>query len=125
MTEQTWCLIGLAGLAAGMVLNLALGRRRTEHEEAHSLVHGLVPMIAASAYFAMAFGQGGVTLADGRHFWWARYADWSITTPLLLLGLSLAATHSEFRRPGLVMGLLIADVFMIVAALFFGLTTTF
>jgi bacteriorhodopsin len=64
--EQTWLLVGLAGLAAGMVPNLAPGRRRTEHEEAHSLVHGLVPMIAASAYLAVLYVVWGPLRAEPR-----------------------------------------------------------
>jgi len=49
----------------------------------------------------MAIGQGGRTLADGRTFWFARDIDWSITTPLLPLGLLITALHGAHRRPDL------------------------
>jgi bacteriorhodopsin len=54
-----------------------------------------ITAIASAAYFSMATGfgltevtVGGVTL----DIYWARYADWLFTTPLLLLDLALLAS---------------------------------
>ena len=46
---------------------------------------------AAMAYFAMLSGQGWTAIAGCRQFFYARYADWLITTPLLILLLGLVA----------------------------------
>ena len=46
---------------------------------------------ATMAYFAMLSGQGWTAIAGCRQFFYARYVDWSVTTPLLLLDLGLIA----------------------------------
>ena len=46
---------------------------------------------AAVAYFAMLSGQGWTAIAGCRQFFYARYADWIVTTPLLILLLGLVA----------------------------------
>ena len=123
MTEEIWFWIGAAGMALGAVLLGVTGHRRTQDEEAHTVIHAMVAMVAALAYFAMAIGQGGVRLADGRVFWYARYVDWSITTPLLLLGLCITALHGAHRRRALVAALLGADVMIIATGMFSGLSS--
>jgi len=47
--------------------------------------------VASIAYFSMASGGGWVIAPDCRQLFVARYADWLITTPLLLLDLGLVA----------------------------------
>ncbi len=122
MTETNWLWIGTLGMLAGSLLLFLAGGRRTQDEEGHSLIHGFVPLFAAISYFAMAVHQGEAALTSGRVFLFARYIDWSVTTPALLLGLSMTALHGARRRPGLVAGLLVSDVVMIVTGLFFGLS---
>ena len=114
MNETSWLWLGTLGMLAGSVLLFAAGGRRTQDEEGHTLIHGFVPLFAAVSYCAMALHQGQVTLADGRVFLFARYVDWSVTTPVLLLGLTMTALHGAHRRAGLVAGLLASDVVMIV-----------
>ena len=130
MTEQFWLWLATLVMLVGGLAILAIGKRRTPAEESHTVLHGIVPIIAACSYFAMAVGQGSIVLpiegATGaaREFYFARYIDWSFTTPLLLLALSLTAQHSGIRRPGAVGGVLLADLLMIATALFFGLSVT-
>ncbi|MDZ7746562.1 MAG: bacteriorhodopsin [Halobacteriales archaeon] len=54
-----------------------------------------ITAIAATSYFSMATGYGliEVELATGEvlDIYWARYADWLFTTPLLLLDIALLA----------------------------------
>lgn len=116
-------------MLGGGLLILATGKRRTPSEELHTVLHGIVPLIAACSYFAMATGQGAITLgADatavgtgaGRTFYFARYIDWTFTTPLLLVALSMTAMHSGKKREGAITGIVLADVLMILTALFFG-----
>ena len=48
-------------LAGGMMI-FVTGKRRTLSEGFHTVLHGIVPIIAACLYFAMASGQGLLTL---------------------------------------------------------------
>ena len=66
--------------------------------------------------------QGEVILPSGRVFLDVRYVDWLVTTPALLLGLSMTALHGVHRRAGPVAGLLASYVVMIVTGPFFGLS---
>jgi bacteriorhodopsin len=120
MSETNWLWLGAIGMLVGSTVLFLAGGRRTQDEEGHTMVHGLVPLFAAISYFAMAIHQGAITLSSGREFLFARYIDWSLTTPALLLGLSMTALHGAHRRAGLVAGLLVSDVVMIVTGLFFG-----
>jgi bacteriorhodopsin len=43
------------------------------------------------AYFAMLSGQGWTAIAGCRQFFYARYADWLVTTPLIIILLGLVA----------------------------------
>jgi bacteriorhodopsin len=129
MTPQFWLWLGCVGMAAGAVVILFMAKRRTPTEEADGIIHGIVPIIAACSYFAMATGQGSLVLPAGpdaaeaaRQFYFARYIDWTFTTPLLLVGLSLTAMHSGLRRPAIVWGLIGSDLLMVVTALAFGLS---
>ncbi len=115
-------------MTGGGLLILVTGKRRTPAEELHTVLHGIVPLIAACSYFAMATGQGAVILgADaaaagtgaGRIFYYARYIDWTFTTPLLLITLAMTAMHAGQKRTGAIAGAVLADV-MILTAFFFG-----
>ena len=112
--------------AGGLVI-LLTGKRRTPAEEIHTICHGIVPLIAACSYFAMAVGQGSVMLHNeaapagvDRVFYFARYVDWSFTTPLLLLTLGLTSMRHGQKRYGAITGAVLADVLMIVTAFAFG-----
>ena len=122
MTETFWLWVGTLGMLGGSCLLFIMGGTRTQDEEGHTLAHGLVPLFAAIAYFSMAVHQGAITLSGNREFLFARYIDWSVTTPVLLLALSMTALHGAHRRAGLVAGLLLADAVMILTGLFFGLS---
>jgi len=56
------------------------------------VVAGFICMVASLAYLTMATGHGFITrCCDGRSFYYARYIDWMITTPLMLWELSSLA----------------------------------
>ena len=54
-----------------------------------------------------------------RIFYFARYIDWSFTTPLLLVSLGLTAMHSGHKQAGMIVGAVLADVIMIITAFAF------
>jgi len=118
-------------MLAGGLLILATGKRRTQGEGLHTVLHGIVPIIAACSYLAMATGQGLVTLptvqavlagqpTPTRVFYFARYIDWTFTTPLLLVSLGMTAMRHGPKRHGAIVGAVLADVMMIVTAFGFG-----
>lgn len=123
VTEESWFWVGMVGMALGAAALFAYGHRRTQEEESHTIIHVIVPIVAACSYFAMAVGQGGYVMPDGHVFFYARYIDWSITTPLLLLGLCITALHGAHRRPALVAAVLGANLLMIVTGFLSGIST--
>ena len=57
-------ILGITALVlvvGGMVI-LFMGKHRTKSEGMQTMLHGIVPIIAAVSYFAMYTGQGQVTL---------------------------------------------------------------
>ncbi|WP_018262734.1 bacteriorhodopsin [Methylobacterium sp. WSM2598] len=130
MTVQTWLWLTLFAMSLGAAAILFTAKRRTPEEETDGILHGIVPLIAAASYLAMACGQGAIRLPLGADpaaqwdFYFARYIDWTFTTPILLYALATDAMHSGMRRHGAVFGMLAADVLMIAAALFFGASAT-
>ena len=115
-TEQIWLWIGTALMALGAVAFTAMGWREEDPErQAFYIVTIFIPVIAALSYFSMAMGFGLIELQvpwqeAALDIYWARYADWLFTTPLLLLDLALLAGANR-NTIGTLMGL---DVGMIV-----------
>lgn len=52
-----------------------------------------VPLWSGFWYLVLALG-GGQTEVAGHTLNWARYVDWAVSSPLLLVALTLTATHS-------------------------------
>lgn len=99
------------------------------------IITAFITTFAAISYYAMAVGDG-VTLNridinqshDHSHdtiqivyreVYWARYVDWSVTTPLLLLDLALLAGLAG----GNIAVAIVADLIMILTGLFAALTS--
>ena len=129
MDANTLLWITTIVMAVGGMAILLIGKRRTPSEEMQTVLHGIVPLIAACSYFAMSIGQGQVLLskatADGAKyiFYFARYIDWAFTTPLLLLSLAVTGMHAGHKRAGAITGMLLADVMMIVTGFAFAAST--
>ncbi len=106
-----------------LLLFFPMQKNESVSEQSHSIAHFLVPMIAMTLYLLMALGHGSVALPSGRVFYFARYVDWAITTPLLLLSLVSGAVEGHrHKRGAMIAGLVIADVYMIVTGLVAGWT---
>ena len=113
----------------GGLLILMTGKRRTQAEGLHTVLHGIVPIIAACSYLAMATGQGLVVLptdaavAAGqttptRIFYFARYIDWTFTTPLLLVSLGSTAMRHRPKRHGAIVGAVLGALVIVGGILF-------
>jgi bacteriorhodopsin len=74
---------------------------------------GVVNMVASLAYLTMALGHGYVTKCNGRDFYYARYVDWAITTPIMLIDIVKVGGGSELT----IIFLVLMDIFMIVSGL--------
>jgi len=108
LTLDVWLWIGAAGLFLATLAPLT--RLATDPaNRAYYAVLGSVTGIATVAYVVMALGYGTLTVGGGE-LYVARYVDWLLTTPLLVLYLGLLV------RPGRrVLGALIAADVVVIA----------
>ncbi|MFB6111635.1 MAG: bacteriorhodopsin [Halobacteriaceae archaeon] len=127
-SESIWLAIGTVLMLLGTLYFIARGWGVDDPEaQEYYIITILIPGIATASYLSMLFGFGltEITLTNpinGRtvlDIYWARYADWLFTTPLLLLDLGLLA-GADSRTIGALIGL---DGFMIVTGLVGALTT--
>ncbi|OZV82331.1 hypothetical protein CA850_08530 [Micromonospora echinospora] len=106
MTEW-WLWVYVAAMAGGVVL---FTRWRADPHGvplSEYRVAIAIPVWSGSWYLVMALGGGRVEVA-GHTLYWARYVDWAVTSPLLLVALMLTATHSlpgrRWRLTGAIVG---------------------
>lgn len=123
--EWVWLAIGTVLMGVGTLYFMFRGFG-VEDEEAKTFyaITTLIPAIAFASYLSMLLGYGvtEVTFNGEAHpIYWARYADWLFTTPLLLLDLGLLVDADR----GSLLGLIGADGFMIVTGLIGALTGVF
>lgn len=124
MTVSFWLWAGTIGMSVGLVLLFfPMQKNKSVDEQGDSIAHFLVPMVALTLYLLMSLGHGAVVRPSGRVFYYGRYIDWSITTPLLLLSLVSGAVKGHRRKRGaLIAGLIISDVYMIATGFVAGWT---
>jgi len=98
----------------------------------HHYVASTIIVFWAGVWYAIMASGGAVSLVSGPDgepvvFYYGRYIDWTLTTPLLLLGLAWVALGGTNvgNRTGLLWGIVIADVVMILTGVVAGATTTF
>jgi sensory rhodopsin len=116
MEPATWFWVGAVGMAIGTALPLRDALKNPSHARYDAVLAG-VTGFAAVAYALMALGVGSMGVADYTvHL--ARYADWLVTTPLLVLYLGLLSQPSV-RTYVLLIG---ADVVVIAAGVGAALT---
>jgi len=124
--EWIWLALGTTLMFLGTFYFLVKGWG-VEDEEARMfyVITTLIPAIAFASYLSMltGFGLTEVTLGNGAvlDIYWARYADWLFTTPLLLLDLALLADADRST----ILGLVLADAFMIITGLVGAITDVF
>ncbi|KAI0472555.1 hypothetical protein GGR56DRAFT_676636 [Xylariaceae sp. FL0804] len=121
------CIVmGLSSLAFYIMAMRVPVQKRLFH-----VLTGLITTFAFLSYYAMATGDGVtmhttvlksrlgvVTEMVKREVYWARYVDWSITTPLLLLDLCLLAGLDGAS----ILVAVVSDVIMILTGLFAALS---
>ena len=115
MTVQTALFIGSVVMALGSLAIYFHGTDDPEYRH-HTQFHSLVPFIAATAYLAMWLGTGVLETESGP-LYLARYADWSVTTPILLTGLVLTGLHEHPRHSTYILPIIVLDVIMVATGL--------
>jgi len=92
----------------------------SKNSKMYNYITAAVVIIASLAYLVMALGGSQIVAGSSqREFLWVRYADWLLTTPLLLLdlGLLVGATHADIGW------VVFCDIIMVVAG-FAGVVST-
>jgi len=122
--DLTPFLVGFVVMSLASVALYARGSKDPEIRH-HTYFHSAVPFIAATSYLAMYFAIGTVTPANGVTTPIARYADWSVTTPILLAGLVMLALHERpvGRSAAFLVSIITLDALMIVTGLISSLAT--
>lgn len=123
--EWIWLALGTALMGLGTLYFMvrAMGVTDAGAKKFYAITT-LIPAIAFTMYLAMLLGFGltEVSFAGADHpIYWGRYADWLLTTPLLLLDLALLVDADR----GTILGLVGADVIMIGTGLIGALTEVF
>jgi bacteriorhodopsin len=87
----------VAGMAIGAIYFISLGKNPRGVPRYEYLVAAFIPIWSGLAYLAMTLPHGeleqGKIEVAGQIAHFARYGDWVVTTPLLLLALSWTAMH--------------------------------
>lgn len=112
--------IGVIGFVLATVLFIYLGTQAPQGSRVFHIVTAIITGTAAFSYLMMATGAGATLVEGDRVFYYFRYIDWVITTPLLLVDLVLLALVNPGRNIGFIAGLIVLDIFMILTGLLAG-----
>ncbi|WP_309743268.1 bacteriorhodopsin [Chamaesiphon sp. OTE_20_metabat_361] len=113
-TTSHW--IYVAAMTIGALYFWSLSRNPKGVPQSEYLVAIFIPIWSGLAYMSMALGQGKVEVA-GRIVHYARYIDWMVTTPLLLLTLSWTAMQFVKKDWTLIGFLMSTQIVVIVTGL--------
>ena len=122
MDHTAWLWIYVACMAVGAIIIALMSRNPKGVPHYEYAAAAFIPVWSGLAYMASAFDQGVIEIA-GRAVYIARYADWIVTTPLLLAGLAWTAMFYTRKHVTLIVTIMGADVVMILSGLFADLTT--
>ncbi len=107
----------VAVMAAGAAWILWWSRNPKGVPSYEYVLHASIPIWSGTAYAAIAFELGSITVS-GQTVYLARYLDWVVTTPLLLITLALTSMYYlERKRISIIVALVFADVLMILSGL--------
>ena len=103
-------------MAASAVAILLMARNPKGVPQYKYMIHAFVVIWSGLAYSALALGQGTVEVG-GETVYFARYLDWVVSTPLLLLSLVLTGKYTLKLEGSITAGLLGAQIIMILTGL--------
>jgi bacteriorhodopsin len=108
--------IYLAVMALGAITFMMMSRNPRGVPVYEYVIAIFIPIWSGLAYMAMALEQGKLEVA-GQLTHYARYIDWVVTTPLLLLALALTAMNKGPKHVSLIATLMGTQVIVIVTGL--------
>jgi bacteriorhodopsin len=108
--------IYVAVMVAGSLTILAMSRQPRGVPAYEYAIAAFIPIWSGLAYLAMALNQGKLEVA-GQIAHYARYADWIVTTPLLLLALASTAMFTVKKNHALIGSLMGAQVIVVVTGM--------
>ncbi|MBD1850296.1 bacteriorhodopsin [Leptolyngbya sp. FACHB-711] len=111
-TVMHWSYVAV--MAIGALYFWILSRNPKGVPQYEYLVAIFIPIWSGLAYMAMAIGQGKLEVA-GQITHYARYLDWIVTTPLLLLSLSWTAMHDLKKKDWTLIGFLMSTQVIVIA----------
>ena len=109
-----WAYVAVMALSAIAILTMARTPRGVPQYK--YMIHAFVVIWSGLAYSAIALGQGTIEVG-GETVYFARYVDWVVSTPLLLLSLVLTGKYTLKLEGGITAGLLGSQVIMILTGL--------
>lgn len=115
-----WLIIGTIGFLAATVLFLHWATSAPAGTRHFYFITAVITGVAAFSYLMMSTGAGATLVGGDRLFYFFRYIDWLITTPLLLVDLALLALANPRRNIGTIATLIVLDVVMILTGLLAG-----
>ena len=111
-------LLYIAGMALGAIHFMSLSRNPRGVPRYEYLVATFIPIWSGLAYLSMTLPHGdleqGKMLVAGQTAHFARYLDWIVTTPLLLLSLSWTGMHHLPKKDWTLIGSLMATQVIVV-----------
>ncbi|GAB4233014.1 MAG: bacteriorhodopsin [Elainellaceae cyanobacterium] len=114
-----WIYVVLMAIGAFYFISLSRSPQGVPRYE--YLVAAFIPIWSGLAYLAMTLPQGeleqGKIEVAGQIAHYARYMDWIVTTPLLLLALSWTAMHRMHKDWTLIASLMATQVIVVVSGL--------
>jgi bacteriorhodopsin len=118
----------ILGMAIGALYFIGLSKNPRGVPKYEYLIATFIPIWSGLAYLSMVLPQGdleqGKIAVAGQITHYARYIDWIVTTPLLLLALSLTAMHYLVKKDWiLIASLMGTQVIVIVSGLIADLST--
>lgn len=106
----------VASMAGGALYFVSLSAKPRGVPQYEYLVAIFIPVWSGLAYMAMALNQGKIGVAEQiTHY--ARYIDWVVTTPLILLALAWTAMQFIPKDKVLIASLIGTDIIMILSGL--------
>ena len=108
--------IYVAVMITGSTIVFFMSRDRKLVPKTEFFISFIIPIWSAISYLSIAIGQGMLEV-DSQITYYARYIDWIVTTPLLLLSLSFVAMYTIKKDLIIIFSLVFADIVMVVSGL--------
>lgn len=110
----------VAGMVLGAVYFMSLSKNPHGVPKYEYLIATFIPIWSGLAYLSMTLPHGdlqqGKIEVAGQITHYARYIDWIVTTPLLLLSLSLTAMHYQSKKDWILISSLMGTQVIVIAS---------